>query len=188
MNDDYLWNKTGEPDEEVKELEEILGVLRYQPRELVLPKDLSVPRRRNYYPLLAIAATVAFALLAAGLWFSFKSSNNSSLETAKTKSTPESSPLTSPKTNDDSKGQTNAPQVAGNNKAPQPTPRRKQVRHSAANPALAAKRQREREEALAAKEQLLIALRLASEKLNQAQRRTQIPAIPNQIRNQHKVG
>ena len=40
MKEDYLWNKTGEPDEEVKELEEILGVLKFQPRELVLPDDL----------------------------------------------------------------------------------------------------------------------------------------------------
>jgi hypothetical protein len=46
----------------------------------------------------------------------------------------------------------------------------------------------EREEALAAKEQLMIALRLASEKLNLAQRKTQGPAPPTQIRNQHKIG
>ena len=188
MKDEYLWNKTGEPDEEVKELEDILGVLRYQPRKLVLPEDLSMARRHNYYPLLAIAATVAFALIAAGLWFSLKSSNSSTLETAKTQTTPESRLQTSPTTNDALTEQTNAPQVADGNETAKPTPRRKQVRHFAASPALAAKRQRERDEALAAKEQLLIALRLASEKLNQAQRRTQLPAVPNQIRNQHKVG
>jgi hypothetical protein len=187
MNDDYLWNKTGEPDEEVKELEEILGVLRYQPQKLVLPEDLSVPRRRNYYPLLAIAATLAVGLLAAGIWFSLKSSNNSALESAKTKTIPQSSPLTAPKSSDAPKEQSNEP-IADVSETPRPTPRRKQVRHFAANPALAAKRQREREEALETKEQLLIALRLASEKLNQAQRRTQLPAVPNQIRNQHKVG
>jgi len=182
MNEDYLWNKTGEPDEEVKELEEILGVLRFQPRELVLPEDLSVPSRRNYYPQLAIAATVALALLAAGLWFSFNSTNSPASEVmANSNSNRESSPVIAPK-------KTEEPKLAGNKDELQPTPGKKRRRHLAVNPELAAKRQQEREEALAAKEQLLIALRLASEKLNQAQRRTQLPAIPNQNRNQHKVG
>jgi hypothetical protein len=45
----------------------------------------------------------------------------------------------------------------------------------------------EREEALAAKEQLMIALRLASEKLNLAHRKTQGPT-PVQIKNQHRIG
>ena len=34
MNDDYLWDKTGEPDPEIQQLENILGELRYQPRAL----------------------------------------------------------------------------------------------------------------------------------------------------------
>ena len=38
MNDDYLWDKSGEPDPEVQKLEEILGTLRYQPRPLNLPQ------------------------------------------------------------------------------------------------------------------------------------------------------
>jgi hypothetical protein len=42
-------------------------------------------------------------------------------------------------------------------------------------------------EAVLAKEQLMTALRLASEKLNLAQRKTQNPSV-NQIRNQHKLG
>ena len=29
MNDDYLWDKTGQPDPEIQKLEEILGTLRY---------------------------------------------------------------------------------------------------------------------------------------------------------------
>ena len=37
MNDDYLWDKTGEPDPQIQQLEEILGTLRYQPRPLPLP-------------------------------------------------------------------------------------------------------------------------------------------------------
>jgi hypothetical protein len=42
-------------------------------------------------------------------------------------------------------------------------------------------------EAVEAKEQLMLALRVASEKLKLAQRRTQGPP-PNQIKNQHKIG
>jgi type III restriction enzyme len=57
MNDDYLWDKSGEPDPQIQQLEEILGTLRYQPR------PLNLPRRRNYLALLAIAATVVMALL-----------------------------------------------------------------------------------------------------------------------------
>jgi hypothetical protein len=45
----------------------------------------------------------------------------------------------------------------------------------------------ERQQALEAKEQLMIALRLTSEKLNLAHRKAQ-GSSPNQIRNQHKVG
>jgi hypothetical protein len=46
----------------------------------------------------------------------------------------------------------------------------------------------EREQAAAAKEQLMLALRVASIKLNFAQRKAQGAPAPNTIRNQHKVG
>ena len=44
---DYLWDKTGEPDPEVKQLEEILGTQRYQPRPLEIPAGLHVGRERS---------------------------------------------------------------------------------------------------------------------------------------------
>ena len=59
MNEDYLWDKSGEPDPQIQELEEILAPLRYQPKPIELPDELVVKRRRNYVPLLAIAATIA---------------------------------------------------------------------------------------------------------------------------------
>ncbi|HET8781464.1 MAG TPA: hypothetical protein VFM63_03525 [Pyrinomonadaceae bacterium] len=68
MKEDYLWDKSGEPDPQIQELEELLAPLRYQPKPLELPNELPVVRRRNYFPLLAIAATVLIALLATGLW------------------------------------------------------------------------------------------------------------------------
>ena len=37
MKDDYLWDGSGEPDPEIRELEDILGELRYQPRPLEIP-------------------------------------------------------------------------------------------------------------------------------------------------------
>ena len=47
MNDDYLWDRTGEPDPEIQQLEEVLGTLRYQPRALRTAgasADWSAPR------------------------------------------------------------------------------------------------------------------------------------------------
>ena len=75
MNDDYLWDKTGEPDPQVKKLEEILGTLRYQPKPLELPKDLPQPRKRNYFPWLAIAASLLLAILAGAFWLSTRTRN-----------------------------------------------------------------------------------------------------------------
>ena len=34
MNEDYLWDKSGEPDPQIQQLEEILGTLRYRSRPL----------------------------------------------------------------------------------------------------------------------------------------------------------
>ena len=65
MNEKYLWDKSGEPDPQIQRLEEILGTLRYEHRPFEIPGDLVTGRRRSYVPVLAIAATIALALLAA---------------------------------------------------------------------------------------------------------------------------
>jgi len=137
MKDDYLWDKSGEPDPEIQQLEEILGTLRYRPR------PLNLPRRRNYIPLLAIAATVVMALLAGGLWIQIQSPEPSipSIAIAAPKD-PVIYPLTAVSSS---------------------TPAKRRPRLTRHN----------RQEALAAKQQLMFALRLASEKLNAASRRTQ---------------
>jgi hypothetical protein len=56
MNDDYLWDRSGEPDPEVEHLEKLLAPLRYQ----------APPKRpvRNYRWL----AVAAVAVLAIGVW------------------------------------------------------------------------------------------------------------------------
>ncbi len=157
MNDDYLWDKSGEPDPQIEELEEILAPLRYQPKPLELPADV---RRRNYVPLLAIAATVLIALLAAGAWLKLRTEKSEQPQ-QEAKSVP---------------SVFKEPEIVKNTDSPK-KPIRK---HRSFN-------QRERKEALEAKEQLMLALRVASEKLKLVQRRTQGPSL-NQIKNQHKVG
>lgn len=51
---DYLWDRSGEPDPEIKELEETLSVLRYQPR----PLRLSRPKTPFKVLWLAAAALI----------------------------------------------------------------------------------------------------------------------------------
>lgn len=73
---DYLWDKTGEPEEDVEQLENLLGTLRYQPRPLEIPESAMPPAARPTTtrmttifsrPRLAIAASLLVALLA-GTW------------------------------------------------------------------------------------------------------------------------
>lgn len=157
MNDDYLWDKSGKPDPQIQQLEEILGTLRYQ------PKPLNLPRRRNYVPLLAIAATVLVALLTGGLWLQLQTADASIPAVAIAEpTTPRIDPTINPPLSVATKPPVKRNLIVRNNRD-----------------------RREREEAIAAKQQLILALRLASEKLNTAYRRTQ---PPTQIKNQHKAG
>ena len=163
MNEEYLWDKSGEPDPEVQQLEEILGTLRYRPRPLEIPKQLGGERRRWYLPALAVAAAVALVIVATGLWLRIqKQQTKQAIQQDKKMDSPPH------RTNSGNTLATNVRRVK-----------------NAPDAGLSAK---EREEALAAKQQLMIALRLASEKLNLAQRRTQNSSPSNIIRNQHKTG
>ena len=60
---DYLWDKTGEPDEDAKQLEELLGNLAYQPRPLDLPAPLPQHARMNHSLSWTQVAAIAAALL-----------------------------------------------------------------------------------------------------------------------------
>lgn len=160
MNDDYLWDKTGEHDPEIQQLEEILGSLRYQPKPLVLPQ------RKVYFPLLAIAASILLAILAGAIWLRVRSHNEVPPQQAKVE-IPAPKPLETPKP-PQNRSASNPPLQAINRI------HRKRSALSAVN----------REEALMAKEQLMLALRVTTEKLQLVRTRTQ----PNQIKNQHRVG
>lgn len=156
MNDDYLWDKSGEPDPQIQQLEEILGTLRYQPRPLPLP----VTRRRSYYPLLAIAATVVLALLATGLWLRVRTSSQPVQK--------EQAHVPTPPPIIEKESTTIA------NKPEKVDPPRKQQRNRSNQSAASVAKRREREEALAVKQQLMLALRLVSEKLNLAQKKARV--------------
>ncbi len=190
MENNYLWDRSGEPDPEIQELEEILGTLRYQPRPLEIPHHVRIGRRRSFFPTLAIAAAIALCAVLLGLWFGFHRRQSAPVLQARNPQQIE------PKVNA-------SPQ-------PQPVPVSKPVQTAALkNPKLAIERrstaprnllvQNQRRatqvrqpaltaEELAEKEQVLVALRLVSAKLNLAQRKTQgVPQL-NTIRNQHKIG
>ncbi|HEX9917645.1 MAG TPA: hypothetical protein VGA87_00690 [Pyrinomonadaceae bacterium] len=79
---DYLWDKTGEPEEDVAQLENLLGALKYQPRPLEIPAAAMPPSARAAAaattarprpttifsrPRLALAASLLLTLLA-GAW------------------------------------------------------------------------------------------------------------------------
>lgn len=143
MNDDYLWDKSGEPDPQIQQLEEILGTLRYQPKPLALPEELSRSPRRNYLAWLAIAATVVIALSVGFAWLQLRSQDASIPSVA----------IAQPET----------PVIGPALSVSADAPKKRTSRLVKYN----------RQEALAAKQQLMFALRLASEKLNAVHRRTQ---------------
>ena len=189
-NDNYLWDRSGEPDPEVQELEEILGTLGYRPQPLEIPNHIPVVRRRTFFPAIGIAAVIALVALFLGLWFNFnrrqapfEAKQNSQIDPNRNAAVPQNAPdnQVSP-----------APVVVNNQKPAVIRKRRESPNLLAANksrgtrtqirePALTA-------EELAEKEQVLIALRLVSAKLNLAQRKTQGMPQLNTIRNQHKIG
>ncbi len=186
MSNDYLWDRTGEPDTDVQQLEDVLGTLRYLPQPFQLPAAVQVAPRRRFYSALAIAAALAFMMLAGGVWLSLRrqqpSVPNNIVKNESRQPVNTSSPESTVK--EERTPDKNLDAVRRN-----PIPRRSRAtRNSNRNDApqmrdeMTAAR---RAEAEAAKDQLMLALRVVSAKLNLAQRR--IPAT-NIIRNQHKLG
>jgi hypothetical protein len=196
---DYLWDRTGEPDPEVQQLEEILGTLRYQPRPLVIPAGIQVGRQRSLFrssaSRLAIAAAIAVLLLGLGLFLAIQR-----LQRGPEPSVAQSDNAVGPNKTPPTPEEKQHPSIA----TIKPTPGQKTVvgrdRHRT-NQALARNTNRirnaairnqqlaeERKKAEAAKEQLMLALRVASAKLNYAQRKAQELNQKDQVHNQHKTG
>ncbi len=188
MNDNYLWDRSGEPEPEIQQLEELLGTLRYEPRPLQIPANFKIGRRLNYFRPMAVAATLLLFAIAISLWVNFyrRPQHVASKAAAafETPVVPQSASV--------------APEElkpAAVNDTPKSV--RMPKRHAVPQPALLAANRARREplpepaltsEELAQKDQVLLALRLVSTKLNMAQRKLQGGTAPNVIRNQHRIG
>lgn len=187
MNDNYLWDRTGEPDPEIQKLEELLGELRYQPQPLDIPAHITVGRKRSFYLPMTIAAAIIMVAILSALWFQF--SRKPSAPALQSKQNAPATPTNVPQPESSPEQKT----VAVKNEPKEQKPRRQLnrnllainkrpvVRREGSAPQLTP-------EELAEKEQVLVALRLVSAKLNLAQRKTVGAPAGNIIRNQHKIG
>lgn len=192
MSDDYLWDKSGTPDPEIEQLEQLLGDLRYRrpSGNLPLPQSAPVSSRSTFRPAFAIAAAVLFVMVAAGAWFALGQRNheatpgvaavNAQPGTARDWLNPDSmSVMTMQTIADETDG--HEPKFSGP-KASSPNRQRRspEFKRGATPDAQLARssspNRRERistDEGVAAREQLIKALHLASSKLNQVQKKIQ---------------
>jgi len=76
VNDNYLWDRSGEPDPDIERLEHLLGELRHRPGALDysrMPAPEPAPPRGLFWrwrsSMLAGAACAAVVLVAAGFWW-----------------------------------------------------------------------------------------------------------------------
>jgi len=195
---EYLWDKTGEPDPEVQELEEILGALRYQPRPLEIPANVQAGGKRNFFrrhaPSLAIAATIAMLLFGLGLWLGLQRwQRNQPVQLARSPAAEAPKPGTSPTVSEGSGTTSPIPESAsavlpphnqaGLSQLAKNSRRARSVRVNDQQLAIA-----RRQEAEAAKDQLMLAFRLVSAKLNFAQKKAQELNQKEPVHNQHKIG
>ena len=196
MKEDYLWDKTGEPDPEIQELERVLGALRYQPRPLEIPAGLAPARKNTFAPrLLAIAATIAIMLLGVGLWFGLQKTQTQPVNAVKSKPLPTGS---DPQTVAVQPSPESIPKPIVSSTDPKEKPNLHRVNPGSVSHQFATNRRPklntpqltpdERKEAEAAKEQLMLALRVASTKLNFAQKKVREINSDNMVHNQHKIG
>src|SRR3954451_7677276 len=111
MKDDYLWDRAGEPDAEIQQLEEVLGSLRYQPQPLEIPTRMNVRRKPGWIPF-AIAAAIAVIMIGAGLWIRFANSNRARTEQAIRIPQPSAAPSQSPPDSQASLATTSGPREA----------------------------------------------------------------------------
>jgi len=200
---DYLWDRTGKPDPEIQQLEEILGTLHYQSRSLAVPVRAEVGRERNLFrgsaPRLAIAATIVMLLLGLGLWLGLQRLQRGQPSPVANTVTPAVNPNVArapslaqdPKVNlaapggSDQKRPDGPPRYRVNRSLLARNPTRTHNHAGNKNQALARNKLPEAE---AARDQLMLALRVASAKLSFAQRKTQALSQRDLVHNQHKIG
>jgi hypothetical protein len=202
MNNDYLWDGSGEPDPEIQQLEQVLGALRYESRPLEIPAQMQIGRKRFPFLSYALAAAIVLMLFTAGLWLVWH--NQSTANSTAIGTTPvvnDSSPLPVASPNTDREGSSISSTGSDGTSQQKSLQRLIEPRHRNRIPRnlLAGNTTRrrvktpeltrnERAEVETAKQQLFLALRVASSKLNLAQKKAQGTYPGNPIRNQHKVG
>jgi hypothetical protein len=77
MSHNYLWDKSGEPDAELQQLEETLGRLRHQRPAPAWPAPvapINQAAQRKWWPRLAAVAALVCLTLAAGWWLALRQS------------------------------------------------------------------------------------------------------------------
>jgi len=201
MNDDYLWDRTGEPDPEIQELEQVLGTLRYEAPPLEIPAGVEPGKRTVSFPRMspawAVAAAIALIVMGLGIWLGMQRRDTPdrthSITTPSPISNTDQATVKAPEAVQQMKDSTSA--IATNGTGPKATPLRhpqttragsnRRRNLAVGNPALAGNELREAE---ASKAQLMLALRVASSKLNLALKKAQAPNQGNQSQNQHRVG
>ena len=189
MNDEYLWDRSGEPDPEIQQLEEILGTLRYQPRPLAIPEQPQTRRRRFYSPSIAIAAAIAMMVVGLGLWIALSRPDtpvaSESMDQQKVRDLiVKAKGLMAGSISPEREWpvqQADDPQkkklVAGTKSRPQRSlPRETKLADT------------ELAEGRAARDDLMLALRLTSSKLSFLQKKIQGTNPSNTVHNQHKIG
>lgn len=201
MRDDYLWDKSGEPDSEIEQLEELLGNLRYRrPTEgLPLPAHAPVRPRSAFAPSLAIAAALLLMLGAAGLWFIF--GDDARKDAPRTLATgvqparlsewlnPESVSAMTLRTENSERRQPERGVVLTTTTSSPERPRRvpsfkrpaPPLTQIAKAPAPKLRERINEDEGVAAREQLIKALHLTSSKLNQVQKKVQDNRNPDPV-------
>lgn len=184
MKDDYLWDRSGQPDPDIEQLEEILGELRYQPRPLEIPADLKSGGNRFQFSRYAIAAAVAMMVLGAGAWLALQKPNTG-VATIPQPRPAEVKTVTPEEPKHTAVAAPGHKTVAVVSETTRPTVRVKSRRsRTTRTPQLSPE---ELAEAVAAKDRLIMALRLASSKLNYAQKKAQ-GSNPPPVYHQHKIG
>lgn len=184
MKDDYLWDKTGEPDSEIEHLERVLGQLRHKRKAGDLPPfEVKVRRTTSTVTrMLAIAATLAFAALALGAFLVFQrrtveTSAPVVMVTPVPSQTPvvqEAAPLNetgAASGQSDPVATTNGTQTSSR-PAPAATQRRREIYRSRE----ALSERQEQAAGLMAKEKLIKALQITSSKLDVVQKKIQGPS------------
>ena len=191
MSDDYLWDKSGAPDPEIEQLERLLGNLRYRRPDagLPLPERAPVSSRINFRPAFAIAAAALFLMVAAGAWFALSQRNaarapgmaatNAQPGTARDWLNPASISALNVQAVEEAnerESHFSARNVSRSDKPRRSLESKSRARSDAPLASSSSTDARERisiDEGVAAREQLIKALHLASSKLNQLQKKIQ---------------